>query len=52
MKTTIRRRFLAVCLMLMMFVTTVPVSYADGTSGTSVSEIMQKFDSRVQAPKS
>ena len=52
MKTTIRRRFLAVYLMLMMLVTTVPVSYADGTSGTSVSEIMQKFDSRVQAPKS
>ncbi len=52
MKTTIQRRFLAVCLMLMMIVTTVPVSYADGISGTSVSEIMQKFDSRVQAPKS
>ena len=52
MKTAIMRRFLAICLILMMLVTTVPVSFADGTSGVSVSEIMQHFDSRVQAPRS
>ncbi|MBR0353409.1 MAG: SH3 domain-containing protein [Oscillospiraceae bacterium] len=52
MKTAAFRRLFALCIVLTLLVSIVPVSHADEYYGMSVSEIMQKFDSRVQKPKS
>ncbi len=53
MKTAvIIRQVLALCLILTAFLVTVPISNAEEYNDMSVSEIMEKFDSRVRAPKS
>lgn len=52
MKKTAFRSLFALCIALMMLISMIPSSHADVLYGMSVSEIMQKFDSRVQKPKS